>query len=238
MALLDSIKPLGPVPVRINFEGFLDRAAVKAVLDEKTRRSLIKCGLIIMQNARRSIKKMGMAKPKLKEQTTYEGASLQDLLTFGDNMVSKRAKNRIRDRLFEIRFRPPSRPGTPPHTHLNTLRNSITFEYDQKTESVVVGGFMDGIERVVSLHEFGGMQSMSAWAWIPEPGRSYRRGIIGYWAIGRKPRLNPGRWEEMGPQWRKTFNYPARPYMKPAMLKAIKEKEIVRQFKDRIRIGG
>jgi hypothetical protein len=237
MALTGAIKPLGPMPVRIKFEYFLDRAVVKAMIDEKTRRGLVRCGLAIMQNARRSIKKMGMARPQLAAQKTYRGASLEQLLTFGDKMVSKATKRKIVERMQEIKARDPSKAGTPPHTHTGVMRNSIVFAYDPSSESVVVGGFMQGIQNILALHEFGGIQTMQAWAWIPGDGRKWS-GLIGWWALGRKPRLNPGQWEPLGSQWRETFPYPARPYMRPAMLKAIREKEIVKQFAGRISVGG
>lgn len=238
MALLPSIKPAGPMPVRISFDFFFDRPAVQNALDKATHRGLYKSGSVVMQIARRSIKKMGMAKPKLAVQKNFPGASLRDLLRFSDKMVSKAAKNKIRERIFEIKRRDASPIGTPPHTHLGTLRKSIVFAYDPSSQSVVVGGFMDGIPRIVSLHEFGGMQTMQAWAWIPDNKANNYRGIIGWWALGRRPRLQPSRWQEMGPQWRETFNYPARPYMRPAMFEAIRRNDIVRQFADRMRIGG
>jgi hypothetical protein len=238
MALTGGIAPLGPVPLRISFDFFFDRPKVQDALDKATHRGLYKSGSVIMQIARRSIKKMGMAKPKLAVQKKFEGAALRDLLRFSDTMVSKAAKNKIRDRIFEIKYRPPSQAGTPPHTHLGTLRNSIVFAYDPSSQSVVVGGFMEGIPRIVSLHEFGGIQTMQAWAWIPDnKGKGYS-GIIGWWTIGRKPQLQPGRWQQMGAQWRETFNYPARPYMRPAMFEAIRRNDIVRQFADRMRMGG
>lgn len=235
MALLDSIKPLGPVPMRIKFDYFLDRAVVKSMLDEKTRRSLIRCGLVIMQNARRSIQKMGAAKPELKAMKANPRMSLKDLAN--STSLNKKTRAAVQQRIQEIKFREASKPGTPPNTHTGAMRNSIVFAYDPGSQSVVVGGFMRGIENILALHEFGGMQTMQAWAWVPGEGRTYS-GLVGWWAIGRRPRLNSSKWQPMGSQWRDTFNYPARPYMKPAMFKAIKEKALVRQFAGRMRASG
>lgn len=249
MALLPSIQP-ARVPVRINFDFFFDRAGVAANLSKKKRDGLNRAGFAIMQIARRSIKKMGMARPKLKVQEQYAGASLGQMLTFGDNMVSKKQKNQIRKRLFEIRFKPPSRAGTPPHTHGGQLRKSVTFAYDPGSESVVVGGFMPGIDRIVSLHEYGGMQRMQAWAFIPQQPWKYT-GIIGWWAEGREPRLARGRWEMLGRQqgedrrgggmlgrWQKNFRYPARPYMRPALVEGIRRGRIPKEFGRSVRLTG
>lgn len=236
MALLPSIQPAGPMPVRISFDFFFDRPAVQNALNKATHRGLYKSGSVVMQIARRSIKKMGMAKPKLAVMRQHPDLTLRQL----HNMkgVTKRTQQKIQERIFEIKYRPPSQAGTPPHTHLGTLRNSIVFAYDPSSQSVVVGGFMDGIPRIVSLHEFGGMQTMQAWSWVPDNnGRNYR-GLIGWWPLGRRPRLRANRWQEMGAQWRETFDYPARPYMRPAMFEAIRRNDIVRQFADRMRLGG
>lgn len=250
MALLNSIQP-SAVPVRINFDFFFDKAGVASEISKIKRAGLYRSGSVVMQIARRSIKKMGMAAPKLKVQEQYAGASLGQLLTFGDNMVSKRQKNQIRKRLFEIRFRPPSPAGTPPHTHLGTLRNAITYAYDKSRESVVVGGFMPGIPRIVSLHEFGGIQKMQAWAWIPRNnGRGYT-GIIGWWAVGREPYRRRDRWYMLGSQmgedrrggsvggrWTKNFRYPARPYMNPALMEGIRRGRIPKAFGSNVRMTG
>ncbi|NBW13189.1 MAG: hypothetical protein EBR82_34725 [Caulobacteraceae bacterium] len=137
----------------------------------------------------------------------------------------------------EIRSREPSPSGTPPFTHTGAMRNSIVYAYDQSSQSVVIGGFMQGIPEILNLHEFGGWQTMQAWAWIPGEGRRFS-GLIGWWAVGRAPRMNPGQWQPMQPQWKEVFQYPKRPYMRPALFAAIKRNEVVRQFAGNVRIGG
>jgi hypothetical protein len=232
MALLPSFTP-SKVEVRIDFKFFFDKPGVAAGISKKKKAGLYKAGSVVMQIARRSIKKMGMAKPKLAIMKQHPTLRLGEL----HNMkgVSKRTQQQIRDRLFEIRFRPPSQAGTPPNTHFGQLRNSITYAYDPGSESVVIGGFMQGINRIVSLHEFGGTQAMQAWSWIPDNnGRNYR-GLIGWWAVGRKPQLRASRWEMMGPQWVRTFDYPARPYMEPAMKEGIKRGRIPAGFGSSVR---
>ena len=264
MALLPSITP-AQVEVRIKFSMFFDRAGVAAGISKAKRAGLIKAGLAVMQIARRSIKKMGMARPVLKVQKTYPNLSLSQIsqlpgatterlgvirdgrgrflkgsggLSSRDGLITESDRQKVLQRLHEIRFRPPSRAPNPPHTHQNTLRNSITFDYEPSTESVVVGGFMEGIPRIVSLHEYGGTQQMQAWAWIPTKGRTYSRGIIGWWAVGRRPHLRPERWQEMGSQWVQSFDYPARPYMRPALVRGIASGRIPRGFGNSVKFTG
>jgi hypothetical protein len=246
MALLPSIGAV-QTPVKIRFNFFFDKPNVASHLSKAKRAGLYKTGSVVMQIARRSIKKMGMAKPKLKQMTTSPG-SLSELLraqeaTIGSASTSKRqralaerARQRLADRMFEMKFRPASPAGTPPHTHLGTLRNAITYAFDPSTESVVVGGFMPGINAIVSLHEFGGWQTMQAWAWTPAKNKR-NPGIIGWWAVGRKPRWHKGRWTEMGSQWRKAFPYPERPYMGPALIEGIRRKRIPEAFRNSVKLS-
>lgn len=222
----------GPtIPMRINFDFFFDRASVQSALDRAIYRGLYSAGSVVMQISRRSIKKMGLAKPQLKVMRANPDATLRQLLSRSD--VSERTKRKIRDRIFEIKFRPPSPAGTPPHTHFGTLRRSITYQYDPSTESVVVGGFMDGAPYIASLHEHGGTQQMAAWAWIPRYDRGYK-GIISWYRIGKGPR-NTSNWQVTS--FRKTFPYPKRAFMHPAMLEGIHRGRIAREFAGRFRVG-
>jgi len=230
MALLPSIQPAG-VSVQIKFSMFFDRAGVASGISKAKRAGLIKAGFAVMGLARKSIKKMGMAKPQLAVMKKHPTLTLGQL--HNTKGVSKRAQEKIRERIFEIKRRDASPAGKPPHTHFGQLRNSITFGYDSGSESVVVGGHMEGIERLVSLHEFGGRQTMQAWSWVPDNAGNNYRGIIGWWAVGRKPRSS--RWVPMGSQWQKSFKYPPRPYMEPAMKEAISKGRIPAGFGNSVR---
>lgn len=221
------------IPTRINFRYFFDRKAVKDALDEATYWGLYRSGSIVMQLARRSIKKMGMAKPKLKAMRDNPGVSLRELLK--NNDIPDRTKSKIRERLFEIQTKPPSMAGFPPHTHTGVFRRDIVYAYDPTAQSVVVGQFMVGGAWLAALHEFGGTQTMQAWAFIPKYPRSYTKGILGYWRVGKRPK-KVSRWEPT--KFRETFAYPARPYMRPAMLEAVATRDIVKAFEGRFRIGG
>ncbi|NBW16180.1 MAG: hypothetical protein EBR82_50175 [Caulobacteraceae bacterium] len=248
MALLPSIGP-AEIPVRVKFSMFFDRAGVAAGISKAKRAGLYKAGSVVMQIARRSIEKKGLAKPKLKVMTQNPDASLGDLLRLQEAMIrsstSKREKmqeerirQKIRDRIFEIKFRPASKAPKPPHTHLGTLRNSIVYGYDSSTESVVVGGFMAGIPRIVSLHEFGGSQKMAPWAWVPDNGGRGYTGIIGWWPVGREPHMHRNRWTPLQKMKPRHFIYPARPYMRPALEKGISSGRIAAAFGNSVTMTG
>lgn len=219
------------IPVRINFDFFFDRASVQAALDKAIYRGLYRAGSVVMQISRRSIKKMGMAKPKLAVMRANPDATLRQLMSRND--VSTRTKRKLEKRLYEIRFKPPSQAGTPPHTHAGTLRRSITYQYDPSTESVVVGAFMDGAPYIASLHEHGGTQQMQAWAWIPRYDRGYK-GIISWYRVGKGPK-SKANWQITS--FRKTFPYPQRPFMFPAMLEGVRRGRIAQEFAGRFRSG-
>ena len=259
MALLPSIQPAG-VSVQIKFSMFFDRAGVASGISKAKRAGLIKAGFAVMGLARKSIKKMGMVAPKLAVMKANSGLTLSQLaklpgmsaeqanemrdskgrflkgsraITSRQGVITEADRRKVLERLKEIRFRPPSRAGTPPNTHTGAFRNAITFGYDPSSESVVVGGFMPGINRIVSLHEFGGNQNMQAWAWIQPSGWRNNSGIIGWFAVGRRPR--GGKWQQMGGQWMRSFKYPPRPYMEPAMKEAIRKGRIPAGFGNSVR---
>lgn len=221
------------IPGRINVEFFFDRQRTKNALDKATHKALYRSGSIVMQIARRSIKKMGMAKPKLKVMKDHPDASLRDLLR--DDRIPERSKRKVSERLFEIQTRPPSQAGSPPHTHKGTFRRDIVYAYDPASESVVIGQFMDGGAWLAALHEFGGSMQMRAWAWLPRWPRSYTRGILAYYRMGSGPKRKD-RWEPT--KFTETFNYPARPYMRPAIRQAIASRDVVKQFENRFSVGG
>jgi len=219
------------IPVRINVDFFFDRGSVQKALDRAIYRSLYSAGSVVMQISRRSIKKMGLAKPQLKVMRVNSGATLRQLLARSD--INERTKRKIRERIYEIQDREPSQPGTPPHTHFGTLRRSITYQYDPATESVVVGAFMDGAPYIAALHEHGGTQQMQAWAWIPRYDRGYK-GIISWYRVGKGPK-NKNNWALTS--FRKTFPYPQRAFMFPAMLEGIARGRIAKEFEGRFRSG-
>lgn len=229
----------GPIriPTSINYKYFFDRSSVINAMDKAKRKALVRSGLAVMQIARRSIKRMGMAKPELKVMEENPDSSLRDLIGMSEASGNRRNANALRRRLLEIKAKAPSPPGTPPHTHRGNLRDKpgIVFAYDPGSESVVVGQGSPSAAWLASLHEFGGSEDMVAWAWIPRWRGSYRSGILGWWRVGRGPR-NASRWEQT--RFRERRPYPARPYMRPAFAKAIASGRIASEFRNRFRVGG
>lgn len=114
--------------------------AVIAAVDRAKGRGAAKAGLLIMRAARRSIKKKGFARKAPKNRTTAKGKPSKPWLKWQD----------------EVKRRPRSLPGSPPHTHTGTLPHSIGFAYDQFAESVVVGANHEEAGTFASLHELGG----------------------------------------------------------------------------------
>jgi hypothetical protein len=245
-ALLPSMPNLGAglslnagakIPAGINYEYFFDRSRVINAMSKAKRAALYKGGSVVMQIARRSITRMGMARPKLKVMTENPDQSIRDLIGMSEASGNRRQANQLRERLLQIQARRPSDPGTPPHTHRGNLRDrpGIVYAYDPTSESVVVGQGSPSIAWLAALHEFGGTEQMIGWAWIPRWPRSYRAGIIGYWRVGRSPkRLN--RWEQTS--FRENIPYPERPYMRPAFAKAISTGRIAKEFANRFKVGG
>lgn len=225
------------IPAGINYDYFFDRAVVKNALDDMKRKALYRAGSVVFQIARRSIKRMGMAKPKLKVMTENPDATLRDLIGMSEASGNKRQANQLRKRLLEIQAKAPSAPGTPPHTHKGNLRDKpgIVYAYDSTSESVVVGQGSPSAAWLASLHEFGGREQMRGWAWIPRWPRSYRAGIIGYWRVDRAPQRKD-RWTPTS--FYENVPYPERPYMRPAFRQAIDSGRIAAEFANRFKVGG
>lgn len=263
MALLPSITP-AQVEVRIKFSMFFDRAGVASGISKAKRAGLNKAGFAVMGIARRSIKKMGEAN-KLPIEKTYGNMTLQQIaalpgvstsreetmrdsrgrflkgsgrLTSRDGLITEADRRKVLEKIWQLRFRKPSPAGFPPFTWGGQLRNSITFDYDSATESVVVGGFMRGIPRLVSLHEYGGSQTMIPWAWVQPSHWRNTSGILWWRGIDRGPPRNASRWHKMGGQWARSFTYPARPYMRPALMEGIKRGRIPKGFGNSVNFTG
>jgi hypothetical protein len=92
---------------------------------------------------------------------------------------------------------------------------------------------MDGAPYIASLHEHGGSQQMAAWAWIPRYDRGYK-GILSWYRVGKGPK-SKANWQITS--FRKTFPYPQRPFMFPAMLEGVRRGRIAQEFAGRFRSG-
>lgn len=204
------------VPTTVNVNMFFDRSEVKNALTAMEYRALSKAGMIVKDSAKRSIHKMGLARPKLVEQKANPGMRLSDILA---KTTNKKRRSVIIERIRQIKTRPPSAPGTPPHTHVPFshmlgLRRVLLNGYDKATHSAVAGPARRGSDWTIPrLHEFGGSKGLVQYVLVPKYPR-YNKPIVKW--IGSKESPGDG-WVPTGEA--KVFRYPARPYMAPALAK-------------------
>lgn len=207
------------VSLTVTTSMFFDRKAVQDALTGMERRCLTKASLLIKDTARKSIKKVGEAKPRLKVMKQNPGLSMQQIAKMTG--LRKSTKEAIQLRIREMYFPPASPPGSPPythvpHSHMLGFRRNLYNGYDRMTHSAVVGPSKKGAEWTIPmLHEFGGQKTLSLYFWRPRYER-YTKPIVRWFS----PRETVGsNWEPTGQ--RKVFRYPARPYMKPALRKCM-----------------
>lgn len=229
-----AIVQIPAVALSARVENFFDRAAVRQALTKMEYAALTKGSMRIKDYAKRSIKKMGMAKPKLKIMRDNPGITLRE--DESQPRLNKRQKMVIQQRAYEIKTRPGSKPGTPPHTHvpyghmLGFRRNLWNF-FDHATRSAVVGPSHKG-KRLPYLHEFGGSQLLTTWEFVPQYPRSAKR-IIWKLPVGVSPR-NEAKWIHGGRSPKREL-YPPRPFMQPALAQAIRKGDLARGFLSQFR---
>lgn len=215
------------ISMRVTTSMFFDRAAVKSSLSAMEFKALSKGSMRIKDYAKRSIRKMGMARPPLRIMRDNPGVRMAVLAA--RPTTNNRTRNNLNQRILEIQTRPPSAPGTPPNTHvpyshmLGFRRNLWNF-YDHMTHSAVVGPSRKG-KMLPYLHEFGGQQTLQVWVY----NNRYAGGpaIVRNMPTGQLP-LNPDRWTVTAQ--RRRVNYPERPYMDPAMRRAIANGDLAKAF--------
>lgn len=122
---------LARIVTRIDVDYFFDRPRVMAAVDRATARTLTLSGKIVRDKTKQLIRKMGHARTR--------------------QLTSARGRARVAD---EIANRPPSAPGTSPHTHTGFFRKWIGYAYDPRSRSVVIGSLRS--HWLYDLHEFGG----------------------------------------------------------------------------------
>jgi len=223
-------------------ENFFDREKVIKALDRMTYRSLMKGSARVKDYARKSIKKMGLARPRLKVMNRFPSVPLAVLANprkrrnyeYFNYEVSDRDRRAAMQRAREISQRPASKPGDPPHTHVPWghmlgFRRNLWNYFDPSTKSAVAGPSHKG-RRLPYLHEFGGTVRRNYW--IFQQQTPNRRGMMRspiFWSLpeGAEPR-DKTRWAKAA-QF-DTAVYPKRPFMKPAMRKAIAKGDIRNAF--------
>jgi hypothetical protein len=223
------------VAMQAKISNFFDRSSVLGALNDMEKRCFIKGSLKIKDKARKSIKKMGMAKPKLKVAVANPGLSLRELYRLPG--LRPHTKKAILERVREIKTRPASLPGHPPHTHvpyghmLGFRRNLWNF-YDPMNHSAVVGPSRKG-KQLPYLHEFGGSQVLQTWAYVPQYQGNYSP-IIWRLGQGQTPR-NTGKWAMVGGP--RSAVYPERPFMYPAMQWAVSSGTLAKIFQGQFRVS-
>lgn len=131
---------------QIHTSMFFDRKAVTDALTRGEKRAFSRASLHVRRQAQRSIKKVGLAKPKLRIMSSFPGLSLGQISrlpgmtksTAGSMRDSRgrllpgsgkrttktgitdRERAAVIERIREIKTREASQPGTPPHTHVPT----------------------------------------------------------------------------------------------------------------------
>jgi hypothetical protein len=220
------------VALRINVNMFFDRSGVINALTDMEKRALTKGSMRIKDRAKRSIKKQGMAKPALKIMKDNPGLGLNDLLRL--STLKPATRRAIQQRIREIKTKPPSAPGTPPHTHVPYghmlgFRRNLWNVYDLQTHSAVVGPSQKG-RMLPYLHEFGGSVTLKTWVFKPQiPTKSgvMRSPIIWKLPAGHAPG-DQSKWQTASGS--QTVKYPARPFMYPALLAAISSGDLAKAF--------
>lgn len=128
----------------------------------------------------------------------------------------------------------PSRPGTPPNVHRGRLQRAIRYAYDAKAQAGVVGpqyianargGKGYGYPPLVGrIHEFGGMVGPQGDKRAPEV--KYKKDSLGRWqdketgrfVSAKRVLAEQKKWKSG--RWKKARNFPARPFMRPALERA------------------
>jgi hypothetical protein len=207
------------IPTTISVNMFFDRKSVQDALSAMEYKALTKSSLLVRRTAVKSIRKVGSAKPKLKVMKQNPNLSLRQIA--GLTGLRSSTKRAVQLRIREVMFPPASPPGTPPFTHVSSshmlgFRRNLYNAYDRGTHSAVVGPSKKGSDWTIPmLHEFGGKKTLAAYVWKPRYPR-YTKPIVRWFTANETPGEN---WIPTGQ--RQTFDYPARPYMKPALAKSM-----------------
>lgn len=225
------------IPVTIQTRFFFDRAAVKQALGKLKHYGCSRSSLLVRRTAQKSIRKVGAARPELKVMAQNRGTPLVQLLKIPG--LRQSTMEGLQVRIFEIKNRPPSAPGTPPHTHVPHsqmlgFRRNIYNAMDPSMQSAVAGPSAKGSDPgIPHLHEFGGNRSLTAYHY--QHSRSQRQvwhrkklkwvsELVRY-ADPRKP--PGGRWVPLSAKM--PVVYPERPFMRPALKNSLPK--IAKMFK-------
>ena len=232
----------GGVKLTVRTDMFFDRNAIKNALSMMEYAALMKGSARIKDYARNSIRRVGRARPPIKVMRMNQGMSLSDF--GGVYTLNRRNRNTIVNTIREIQGRPASAPGTPPHTHVPMsvmvgMRRNLYNAYDISAHSAVVGPSKKGRDWwIPHLHEFGGGGGVQQRGWAYNgrwPPSKTKGPIIKWLPEGAQPK-DPSKWLPTKLR-RATGGYPPRPYMLPAMNKAIARGVLAKAFRGRFVAG-
>jgi hypothetical protein len=250
------------IPARVTVDMFFDRAAIKAALSQIEYDGLSKASMRVKDYAKRSIKKRGMARPQLKVMKDNPGKTLGELAAMPG--VPASVQRQLRQRISEIVSPKGSPANTPPFTHVPYghmlgFRRNLYNAYDLRTHTAVVGPSKKGAQwGIPHLHEVGSKIENRAWE------LNYKYPLVGQKmmkSLWHHSYSDPDRWKDRfhraraikrvfrwlptgkapanASKWRPTnikrlVDYPKRPFMKPALEKAIANGDIAKAFRGRV----
>lgn len=221
------------VGINVRVDQFFDKAGTLAVLTKMEQRAYSQASLKVKDYARRSIAKRGLAKPRLAVMKKYPGLNLTQISR--QPGITPKQKKRVVDRIQEIKMRPPSAPGTPPHTHVPYghmlgFRRNLYNAYDRGMRAAVIGPSQKGAQwGIPHLHEFGGSQTLHLWMFHSQYPLTSKGPVVKWLGSGSSPK-QPQNWTMMG--LTRQGKYPKRPFMKPALERAVRDGSIRRAFAD------
>lgn len=220
----------GQFRVSITRHMFFDRQAIKDALKYMNMHALSRASLQVRRNAQKSIKKRGAARAPSKIEVLHEDTPLSKLVEMPG--LPSRTKGMLIKKLRELKERPGSKPGTPPFTHVDGghmlgFRRNIYNAWDSSSQSAVAGPMMRGeVPTLPALHEFGLNKTLRAYLY---KGRTPSKTPLIKWFDEEIPPKSP-LWIKM--KRRRRVPYPKRPFMRPALAKAIQRGDIARHFRN------
>jgi hypothetical protein len=237
---LPGISAPGRIPglrMHVELSMFFDRGEVMAAVSAGKRKALVKAALKVRTYAKKSIQKKGNAKRPLRMQVKI--AELFNLTRpYSISELYKRREALTRRELAVVTSRfmeaagkrqSGSPPGTPPYTHVPSshqlgFRTNIYFGYDAARGSVVVGPRALGNDPLIgALHEHGGTRELVLYALMAK-GRPVP--VYEWFSTYAKPR--PRMWKSAGVT--KLAKFPPRPFMRPALEKAVAAGDLAKAF--------
>lgn len=231
------------VHLRVSTSLFFDRAEIKAAMSDMQHKALFKASRIVIDRARRIIKKRGLARIPKALRREYPGMGPAELHRAGGLLGKTWTQSRTRMRLIvrEVQRPKGSPPGTPPFTHTPTeghqasylgFRRNLWNYFDPQTRSAVAGPSKKG-RMLPFLHEFGGRVDLKTWVYVPQIKTKMggmRSPIVMKMAAGAQPK-DTSRWRPLRSFEHKATMYPARPFMRPAMEFCVSNGSIARAFR-------